>query len=390
MKKNASILTVYLTTALATTMATAQVANAEVTLNLNGYITQSYIYSPDNPYADDRSAKQGSFDFRTIGLYLNAPITNNFQINLLGLSNKFGELSDGEPRLEIAELQYTYFGVNHETGIKLGRSITPYGFFNQTRLVSGITPGSSLPTSVYFTGIEDIMLSNDGLNLFGQAFTSAGLVDWDIYYGSHQTQNDTFEFQLTRGNGNTDGFDRIEKQGIRIFFIPDALYNLEVGLSYLKLSTDTNLIIIETPRITETLKIDISNYLLSLAYKKDNITYRTEVLKAYTAVDVGALGNFNIESIGYYGQIEWQFADQFIAYATYEHYVRDEDAKKTPDNKFDAIHADLRWLATRNLNLTGGISFYDGYGQIPFYENLDFENLKKTSWLYRINLNYSF
>ena len=321
------------------------------TNNLHGYIIQSYVKSSGNPYLTNNTIEV-SFDFTTVGLYLNLPLNPHFQVNLLGLSNRLGEINNGEPRFEIAELQYTTFHKTTEFVIKRGRSATPYGFFNQTRTVSGLIPGVRLPTTIYFTGIEDVMLSADGISVFSQISTSAGLLELDAYYGQHQVTSKSYTFQTFEQN-IPGQYQPLIKKGYRLLFVPNQFDQFKLAYSYLQLSSQFNG---PNPEFSS-LDFSHNNHLLSLAIQKRYWTLTSEVRYAQARGKLNNSTNEGFNTLSYYIQGQYSPTERFTYFLTFEDYIRDDAKARTPDNYYNAVHADLRWHLQKNIDYDSWTEF---------------------------------
>ncbi len=129
---------------------------------IHGFAAQAYAHSDGNNYVG--SSLDGSFEFFELGLngsVAYGPLTVSAQ----GLVRKFGEIDDGQPRLDYGFADYRLFStMNYNAGIRAGRVKNYYGLYNDSRDVVFTRPGVLLPGSVYFesTGIRALLFSSDG------------------------------------------------------------------------------------------------------------------------------------------------------------------------------------------------------------------------------------
>jgi hypothetical protein len=134
-------------------------------LQIHGFLGQAYVQSSDNRFFGD--SEEGSFEFTEIGV--NASYRFNPSLLVAGqlLSRRAGDMYDGSPSLDYGLLDFTAFAdESTRIGLIAGRFKNPFGLFNDTRDVSFTRPGIFMPQSVYYDKVRNLVLANDGVQLY--------------------------------------------------------------------------------------------------------------------------------------------------------------------------------------------------------------------------------
>ena len=138
-------------------------------LQIHGFLSQGYVNSSDNSFYGD--SEHGSFDFREVGLNASFRIGPRWLVSGQLLSRKAGGMSNGSVNLDYGLVDFTALSDEYRRiGLIAGRFKNPLGFYNDTRDVPFTRPSVFLPQSVYWDKLRDIMLSNDGLQLYGEFY----------------------------------------------------------------------------------------------------------------------------------------------------------------------------------------------------------------------------
>ncbi|MFW1678382.1 hypothetical protein ACFVYJ_11460 [Pontibacter sp. JAM-7] len=154
----------------------------DTVFNLHGFITQGYFVSDDNNVSGD--SESGSLDFREIALNSSWSPAQNWLLSAQLMSRRMGEVDDGNLRVDFAQVDYRFF--DHTSGFlgaRLGRVKIPYGIYNDTRDVAFTRPSIMLPQSIYQEGTRNLLLSADGLMLYGSHGFSQGIIDSELLAG---------------------------------------------------------------------------------------------------------------------------------------------------------------------------------------------------------------
>ncbi len=201
---------------------------------IHGFAMQSYVYSPDNPYAGTAS-KDGSFDFREIGLNGFVELSPSLRVAGQVLSRKVGEVDDGALRVDFLLLDYQFYSSPESMfGVRLGRVKNNIGFYNSSRDVPSARPGTKVPESVYFDSFRDAFLSVDGINLYGALELESGFLSWEIFRGNKKLENPSVEYYMFGGAPAQGGMNDIELSGLSLSFSPNKISGLRLAASALQ------------------------------------------------------------------------------------------------------------------------------------------------------------
>lgn len=204
---------------------------------LHGFVSQGYVYSPDNAFAGSDS-KDGSFNFREIGLNGSWNIDQQFRITGQVLSRSVDEVDDGKVRVDFLLADYLAFSGEQSTfGVRLGRVKNELGIYNSTRDIPSARPGINVPNAIYFDAFRDSIISTDGLNLYGSVFSEVGSLNWSAFTGRTDLESEVMENYLF-AKDIQGKFDGMGLSGMKFNFNPSSQPALNFGFSLLKLDTN--------------------------------------------------------------------------------------------------------------------------------------------------------
>lgn len=142
-------------------------------LQIHGFASQAVVKTSDNNYFG--KSKDTSFDFTELGLNASFRLNPKVLFSAQVLSRRAGEMYDGEPSLDYALGDFTFFAAaERRLGLRLGRIKNPLGLYNETRDVPFTRPGIFLPQVVYYDKIRNAILSTDGAMFYGELFKPWG------------------------------------------------------------------------------------------------------------------------------------------------------------------------------------------------------------------------
>lgn len=388
----------------------------------NGFISQSVIYSPDNPWYVDGESLHG--DFREFAL--NARYAVNDRLSFTGqvLSRKVGDIDDGSPQLDFALADINL--LSHESlnlGVRLGRVKNPYGLFNSARDVPHARTGVFVPQAVYFETFRDALLRVDGGELYGEFSGAAGNLGFYLFGGTADLTNNVIEYQIYQNNIR-GSFDQGDVTGLKVTFNPELIP--ELLLVYSHMEVDLSLEGVKPFTTEEILQgfadlaanpTNFSRYissteihptidLYSLQYSASDWIFSAEFLNVHIEVqDVELLG---IAQPGqsqvlqsYYLQSEWLAHKQLNLYARYEDLVYNKDDRKgeasaarTGGNPVllynRAVTLGARWFFTPNASVTAELSDNRGAAFLSGPDSVDYAAFKERWKLLVIQFSYHF
>ncbi|HBV21947.1 MAG TPA: hypothetical protein DEF07_09560, partial [Nitrosomonas sp.] len=346
----------------------------------HGFASQGYTYTTGNNFFGN-SQKDGSFDFREVGINVMGHVYPNLLIAAQGLYRDAGGSDTDNFRLDFANLDYQLPLNNQSTvGIRLGRIKNPFGLYNDTRDVIWTRPGVTLPQSVYFDALalRQAMISSDG-----------GLV-----YGRHAFGDHAFNAEFVTANplDNTGGATEFltgrasapGKMTGRPLFVGRAGYQWKEGRFRLLFS------IVDLDRKFKSSSPAIPsgniNTLYPLASAQLNLE-KWSFTAEYGQVIMERSGSLTIDgtaskntSESFYVQSEYRFAPAWTALLRFDAFfanVHDRSGKKTarltglPKHSFFAkdITFGLRWEFARNFLVAADYHRIHGTGWLSQADN---------------------
>ncbi|WP_432472949.1 hypothetical protein [Amphritea sp. HPY] len=203
--------------ALASAFLSIQISAFELTesTEVHGFVSQSYISTDGNNYFGQ--SKDGSFDFREAGINIIHEATPDLHFAAQVISRKAGKTNDGSPHLDYALMDYNLFDENGwRSGIRLGRTKTPYGFYNLTRDIPNARSGVSVPSSIYFEQLRNSLISTDGGNFYSNLNRDWGSLSFDLYSGQTETDVEMEYYVLQQDLPGQ--FDDATMRGARLLY----------------------------------------------------------------------------------------------------------------------------------------------------------------------------
>jgi len=304
-------------------------------LQVHGFASQAYVHTSDNRFFGD--SDEGSFEFTELGL--NASYRLSPKIRLAGqvLSRKAGDFDNGSPRIDYALLDANLLGTPTFTGgLYLGRIKNPIGLYNQTRDVAHTREGIFLPQAIYFDKVRDLLVSSDGIQLYGHYYLDNGtlLIQGGAGYAIAD-KNVEYTFMGRDWAGELENND--------LSFVGRVLYEHNGGRWVYALTGVSSTIDFHAgaaDRVPFPAGAGLSSGELQIDYTVLSAQYNGEKwqLTAEAAYEdteyVGISDSFaarNFESLGYFVQANYNFTPQWQAFLRYEafHDINDWDGEET-------------------------------------------------------------
>ena len=152
-------------------------------LQIHGFLSQGAIHTDHNEIFGTSSTGV-ELNVREIGVNASWLATPDLRLAGQVLSRKAGKTDDGDLRLDYGLLDWTpLYSEQWRAGMRLGRVKMPIGLYNETRDVAHTRPGILMPQSIYAESLRNIMLSADGLSLYGETRTQQGDFFLDLQGG---------------------------------------------------------------------------------------------------------------------------------------------------------------------------------------------------------------
>ncbi|MEA3405723.1 MAG: hypothetical protein U9R28_08295 [Pseudomonadota bacterium] len=388
--------------------------------SVNGYMSQGVMYTPDNTFLgmDDIS-----FDVRGLGLNANYEVNDRLRLSGHVLVKKAGDVMDGDPKLHFLLADYLFHtSAEGDLGVRLGRVQNQYGIYNATRFVPNTRPGIIVPSSVYYdASFRELMMSTDGVNLYGRTNNDLGSFELNVYAGTREVENEAFELFIFKKKTPGD-FKESAIRGLKLDFIPNSEHDLVFNYSMVNFNSDlentptftedqitaAQSLIADDPRIRSnyvtSFDTDILIHLFSMQYGVDNWLLTAEYARAHSEfTDVEILydekPSQSFDSEAYYLQAEYLGWHDVTVYARLDYMYLDTDDRdgqtaysegRLPVNYMSYGRGQtigVRWFILPDLTLSAQYSLNEGTAWLPpspgvkpaqFVENWSWSSVRLT------------
>jgi len=269
-------------------------------LQFHGFASQSVIKTNSNNFFGN-TEDNGNFDFTEFGLNVSSRPSSNLLLAAQGIFRRAGEGHNSDTEIDYALLDYRL--ITNDTldlGFRAGRIKNPIGLYNDTRDIAFTRPSIILPQSIYFDRVRRIILSADGVHLYGEYRKESGFLTYQIGAAKPRVSDRDTELALLGGNrpGDLDGatsfVGRIiyDWDGGRSRF---SLSGLQVNLDYSPGNNDPS----------DSGDITFSELIFSFQYNAENWIYTSEYARRefeYSDIIYSPEDNFQGESYYFQGQ----------------------------------------------------------------------------------------
>ncbi|MCG8015804.1 MAG: hypothetical protein JAY97_06275 [Candidatus Thiodiazotropha sp. 'RUGA'] len=375
-------------------LSASQLDQLDGALQVHGFLTQAYVKTTENSFFGD--SQDGSWDFRELGINSSYRFTPSTMASIQLLSRRAGEMYDGSLDLDYAQLDATIYTADaNRVGIIVGRYKNPFGLYNDTRDVAATRPGNFMPQAIYWDRVRNMVLSNDGAQLFG-----------DLQVDEHR-----FSIRLIGGKTPID--ENVEKSYLNPLLDPEMeqdgltlggrlLYEWDGGRFNLAYSSAHLTLDAETSLLPDG-EVEIDYQVLSAQYNSGRwsltLEYMQEPLNYSGFGGLMDAGDTTLD--GYYLQGTYRLRDDLELFARYEesHYDKqDKRGEKTAQrlgleahNFYSRVSTlGLLWEVTEGLIVRGEFSQVDGTIFLSNLENPP-PQMRSRNWnLFSLLVSYSF
>lgn len=175
--KRAVVLAAFLIGALSTRAAVS--VGSKGTVQVGGFFSQGYLKSSGNNHPVE--AKDGTWDFREMGLNVSTTVGSHIRLGAQGFAQRLGNYGNDKVLLDWAVADYNF---RQEIGIRVGRIKYPKGLYGETLDLDALRPSVFLPMGIYNPVLRDFSSSFDGAMIYGNLSAgSLGTVDYKLFYG---------------------------------------------------------------------------------------------------------------------------------------------------------------------------------------------------------------
>lgn len=345
---------------------------------IHGFASQAFTLTNDNEYFGHTT--DGSFGYTELGINASFRPIPRLLLSAQALSRRAGEVDDGAIRLDYGFADFTALtDEDRRWGIRLGKIKNPFGLYNETRDVAFTRPSIFLPQSVYPEQIRSLLVSANGVGLYGEERTSYGNFQFKINAVKLDADNEDTElvFLQRDGDGHFDtntsfvGQLLYDFDGERIragITVVDGRFNYKSG--------------VQDPLLNGSIKI--SPVVLSFQYNAEDWSFTSEY--QFEGIDYRDFGatqpddSLNLE--GYYFQGEYRFRPNWNVLLRYDALYLDKadrNGKRFAENTGLPAHRvfgtdwtlGLRWDINSYAMIRAEVHRVDGSVWVPLQDNPD-------------------
>jgi hypothetical protein len=348
-------------------------------IQIHGFAQLNPISTTANNFFG-KTEDNASLEFWEVGINGSWRPTNNLLLSAQLASRRAGREDDGTVRLDYGLLSYSFLNSpTNRVGVRVGRVLNPYGFYNETRDVAFTRTSILLPQSIYFDRTRDLALSSDGVQLFGQ--TQAGFGD--------------FVLQLNVGLPRTDDDSRTERALMGIELPGDIegttsvlgrlIYERDAGRWRFGISSGSIQLDYSSKEPVDLMpdgELDFQPLIFSAQYNAEKFSLTTEF--GQRIFKSSGFGRAKSTMTGESGYIEgvYRFTPQWEAFARYDTLIADRDDRD--GNKFAAadrlgrpahsrfakdLALGVTWRANNSLLFRAEYHYVDGTAWLPIADN---------------------
>jgi len=361
---------------------------------MHGFLTQAYVQTTDNRFFGD--SEDGSFEFRELGINGSFRFNPDFMASAQLLSRVAGDMYDGSPAVDFAQLDYsTQISERDRLGVILGRTKNPLGLYNETRDVAATRPGIFMPQAIYWDRVRNMVLSNDGGQLYAEHLQGPHRFNLQLMAGKTPIDENVEKSYLQPQLDASMDQDGLTLGG-RLLYEWDG-GRIRLALSNVSLSLDS------TTNALPPGSVGIDVWILSAQYNEGPWRLTAEYIQQ--PIDYQGFGDF-LDSAdttldGYYLQGDYRLHDDWELLLRYEesHYDKhDKDGSRNsqatglqPGFFYSKLWtAGLLWEPKERWMMRAEFSRVEG---TIFLSNLENENPNETvrDWnLFSLLISYSF
>jgi len=166
----------------------------------SGFVSQAGVYTSDNNYFGDTDDKL-SGSYGETGVIVKGAVFETVDFSAQVIARRAGELDDGTPRFDYANLSYRFLENLHSTNeVRVGKLKAPIGLYNETREVPFTRPGIFVPQGIYWEKVRNTRSFFDGAQYFHEY--NHDLSVFSLRVGAGEVRADQQEFESLMGIEN--------------------------------------------------------------------------------------------------------------------------------------------------------------------------------------------
>ena len=398
-----------LATLAAVSFSLPRTATAEEEVAIHGFLSQGYLKTSGNNYL--ARTKSGSWEYAEAAVNFSKSVADDLSMGLQFFTRELGNLGNLEIELDWAFGDYSF---RDDLSFRIGRIKMPYGLYGEIQDFDVVRSTVLLPQSVYYLAIRDLLVSFNGISIYGSLdATSLGTFDYQIFGGAvmipNASESSIAYYFANEGYSAEADLQVFELTDVKNKYLIGAALKWETSLEGLLLNGTvshyqakaTGLVnpaftkMLETlnqkpENWTENLKLDLKDIVFSVAsvqYNRENFTGTFEYAR-YKSLNKSNLApiipHSSLDQIRWYGQLEYRLSD-YVQIATYYSYLYDKnDAEKVLTGAIPGHSAymkdfamSLRFDITDSWLLKLEAHYFDGTAQVYAIENKNHPNLER-------------
>ena len=351
-----------------------QPADWRETLQLHGFAAQSYIHTDDNDFFGN--SDNGSFEFWELGINALWRPLSQLQFAAQLVARDAGETDDGKLRFDYAFADYNFTFLNtSSSGLRLGRIVNPYAFYNDTRDVVSTRPGILLPQSIYFDVNRNFALSADGAQFYYE--TSHNNDDYTFQLSVIEPRTDDPDFELAILFADQPG----QMEG-RSSWMGRLMFERDLGRIRLAL-TAADINAEYDPGRNDPIspgKFHFHPYILSAQYNRETWSLTSEFARRTSKLEKFLPTPVKFTGSSYFIQATRRFATDWETFVRYDELIWDDDDKdgRKFERMFGLPHysrfakdwtVGLRWDISPRIMLRTEWHRVNGTGWLSLLEN---------------------
>jgi hypothetical protein len=148
-------------------------------INLNGFLSQGYVYSTHNDFIP-QSSRNGSFELNEFGLTFSADVSKKLRVGFQVLARDFGPMGNHQLKLDWGFADYR---ISNALGIRIGKIKAPFGLYNEIRDTDALYPMVILPQSIYDEAKRAVFVAYNGIGVHGSLDFGTGGLNYHFFTG---------------------------------------------------------------------------------------------------------------------------------------------------------------------------------------------------------------
>ncbi len=344
-------------------------------LQIHGFAAQSFLKTDNNNFFGD--SEDGSWEFQELGLNALWRPAARLKLALQVVARDAGETDDGDLRVDYGFIDYTLLNSQaHSGGLRLGRVVNPFGFYNDTRDIAATRPSILLPQSIYFDVNRNFALSSDGLHVYYERGNDNA--DYTFQFGVFEPRTEDPDFEpaifFQQVPGRLDG--ATSWMGRFIYEYDFGRVRLGFTASEVNVDYEPGQVDVISPG-----EFHFRPYILSAQYNAEDWSLTAEVASRTSELeDFGVLPDTDFTGTSYFVQGTYRLSPQWELLLRYDELIWNNDDKDgrefaaaTGLPHYSRFAKDwtlgVRWDINRHFMLRAEWHKVDGTGWLSMLEN---------------------